>query len=317
MIRAESPSAVLYAALKECGLANREAAMFLLNTELTFDGRRLSERIGESSQLSRRIVHTLPGEVPASLFGDFTRTCPALEARLLARLGSSRRVAGAQQPWQTLEERLVGSYAPAMECALDACGIDASLYHNMVGYIEQADLPHEEHRARLHLMMLVITGCLGDPKAASDTVVAYATERLGADFHTAHTITNSDLLDAAPAVKLQLGLVRVVDGSIKAGSRIWPLDPAGTHIGLLRDSAADITDVGIDVSRQHARIWREDSRWLLRDLGSTNGTRLISGATGVETTVGTTPDEAVEIAATDTICLGATTRFLVMPVLGA
>lgn len=317
MIRAESPSAVLYAALKECGLSNREAATLLLNTNLTFDGRQLQERIDESSQLSRRIVHTMPGEVPASLFGDFTHTCPALESRLLDRLAASRRTAPDQQPWQTLENRLVGSYAPAMERALDACGIDASLYHNMVGYIEQADLPHEEHRARLHLMMLVITGCLGDPKTASDTVVAYATERLGADFHTAHTITCSDRLDTTPAVELELGLVRVMDGSIKAGSRIWPLDPAGTGIGLLRDSASDITDVGIDVSRRHARVWREGGRWLLQDLGSTNGTRVISGSDGTETAVGTTPDQAVEIAATDTVCLGATTRFLVMPVLGS
>ena len=317
MISAKTPSATMYAALKECGISNREAAGTLLNTALTFDGRQLRDRIDESSQLSRRIVHTRPGEIPAELFCDFTQTCPAIEHQILRRLGVSRRTRREADPSQRLRQRLLADYAPAMEDALSACDVDPSLYRNMVTYLEQADLPREEDRTLLHLMLFVVTGCLGDPQAAADLLVPYATDTLGADFHTAHTVTSANPYRAAKPVQLKLGIVRVVEGSIKAGSHIWTLDPAGTTIGLLAGSATDVTDVESDVSRQHARIWYEGGRWLLQDLGSTNGTHVISGASGLESKVGTDPAEAVEIAATDTICLGASTRFVVMPLLSS
>ena len=40
----------------------------------------------------------------------------------------------------------------------------------------------------------------------------------------------------------------------------------------------DITDVGPGVSAHHARIRRDGRDWLVEDLGSKNGTVLVSGA---------------------------------------
>ena len=102
------------------------------------------------------------------------------------------------------------------------------------------------------------------------------------------------------------------------------LHPDGTVIGLLPKARHMVTDVAEDVSRQHARIWREDGRWYVAGLGSTNGTRLISGATGqVETVELPRAERApqdkplpVEIAPTDILCLGETTQFIIMAVLG-
>ena len=82
------------------------------------------------------------------------------------------------------------------------------------------------------------------------------------------------------------------------------------------DGVQCIADVDADVSRNHAYIWQDGEHWYLRDLGSTNGTRLVSGGDGSERAVGRSVEEAPELFASDIICLGATTRFMVMPVFG-
>ena len=84
------------------------------------------------------------------------------------------------------------------------------------------------------------------------------------------------------------------------------------------DDACAITDVGCDVSRRHARIRLVDGRWLLEDLGSTNGTRLLPGTapggTRGRSAVPIEPGRLVEIANADQVVLGASTRFLVIRV---
>ena len=55
-----------------------------------------------------------------------------------------------------------------------------------------------------------------------------------------------------------------------------------------RAMACDFTLADLSVSRWHARLYTEDERWLLSDLGSTNGTRLNGWrvTTGVPVTPG-------------------------------
>ena len=68
------------------------------------------------------------------------------------------------------------------------------------------------------------------------------------------------------------------------------------------------------------RIWREDGRWLVTDLNSTNGTRVISGADKSVHIIANAQAESREPSASepfelrnsDILCLGSTTRFLVM-----
>jgi hypothetical protein len=54
----------------------------------------------------------------------------------------------------------------------------------------------------------------------------------------------------------------------------WSGEPQDLVIG--RSSSCDIVVGGLSVSRRHARLIRRDSRWVLQDLASTNGT-LING----------------------------------------
>src|SRR5882724_7132809 len=57
--------------------------------------------------------------------------------------------------------------------------------------------------------------------------------------------------------------------------RVLPAPPSNEWtIGADEACALRLDDPGGHVSRVHARLIREDARWLLRDLGSKNGVRL-------------------------------------------
>ncbi len=63
-------------------------------------------------------------------------------------------------------------------------------------------------------------------------------------------------------------LLVVYEGSL-AGTR-WPLERESVTLG--RAAECDIVFVERQVSRFHVRIWRDEEGYLLRDLGSKNGT---------------------------------------------
>jgi len=188
------------------------------------------------------------------------------------------------------------------------------MYRNMLVYIDHADLDQPQDRSLMLLMLFVVTGCTGNPHTASVIVVDYATNVLGSDYHTAQTIFCTPTADSTDDRSITLGLVRIVDGHILKDTPMHVLSPAGTTIGLMPNARHTVIDVGEDVSLEHARIWREDGSWLVRDLASTNGTRIIRHESGEVVTVG---NEPVAIDVTDTVCLGATTRFLVLPIMEA
>ena len=326
MARKTTPSSVMYSGLKQLGLSNYEAASMLMNTRLTFDGQPLESRINESSQLSRRIVHTEPGEIPRELFNNFQISCPRIARALVDKRAIEQCGGDVDKAAAEMLEFLAGPAAEQMIATLAKRDIDGAVFRNMGLFIAHADLSEERDRFTMALMMFIVTGCLGNPKTASIVVIDYADAVLGVDFQTAQTVVSavaqSNELQSEPL----LGLVRLANGKIKAQSSIHVLNPEGTEIGLLPQAKHAIADVGPDTSRRHARIWREGSRWLVEDLGSTNGTRIVSGATGEETVValpralrneGETdaPLPATELAATDILLLGTTTQFMVLPIM--
>jgi sigma-54 dependent transcriptional regulator, acetoin dehydrogenase operon transcriptional activator AcoR len=76
------------------------------------------------------------------------------------------------------------------------------------------------------------------------------------------------------------GLVLLYAGEHAALAPAWPLLPGAAVIG--RDETADLTLPVSAVSRRHAEIRREGSRFFVKDLGSRNGT-LVNGHPVVET----------------------------------
>ncbi|OUO34274.1 hypothetical protein B5F84_07240 [Olsenella sp. An290] len=92
--------------------------------------------------------------------------------------------------------------------------------------------------------------------------------------------TDAGPREVRPEPATRFGLIRV-EGGYVAGDPHWLSDsPDGVTIGSLAMGAQDITDVGSGVSGRHALVRRDESGgWLVEDLGSKNGTALVSGAT--------------------------------------
>ena len=311
MPRKTTPSSAMYRQLKRLGISNHEAARTLLNTSLVFDGKTLASRIDDSSQLTRRVVHVDPGEIPVGMFNNFQLVCPQLHRRILDRLALEHRCAD-EQAAEQLAETLRSTGSRHMLEALSSCGIDGALFRNTLVFIDHADLAQPQDRSLLLLMLLVVTGCTANPHTASLIVVDYATNVLGSDYHTAQTIFCTPLPDASGSQSIALGLVRITGGHILKGTPMHVLNPAGTTVGLMPTARHTVVDVGEDVSREHARIWREDGRWFIRDLDSTNGTRIMHWDSDGFTEV---HDQPVELQVTDTVCLGTSTQFLVLPIM--
>ena len=304
----------MYAAFKHFGMTYYDTANMLLNTQLTFDGRMIKDRIDESSQLSRRIVRTRPGDLSIGLFNSFHLTCPRLTSKIIGFLSLKHCKGDSKRATQMLIEEFSGDYANRMASALRSCNVDEFMYRNMISYINHVDLPDENGRAVLHVILFTVIGCVGNTNTASLLTVDYATQMLGADYQTAPTVIGNAPTSARSRPSTGIGLLRIVDGHVKPGSPMHVLNPSGTEIGLFPQAKHTVSDVDGDVSRRHAYLWEENGCWYIKDLGSTNGTRLIEGATGNAFTLEPT-GKPHEVSPTDTLCLGASTQFLVMPVL--
>ena len=310
-----SPSSILYAQLKSLGISYHDAAMTLLKTDLSFAGRPLASRIEERSQLSRRIVHVAPGELSSSMFVDFAISCPALASVLVAKATATR---SQKQAVPYLVRHFRHDASRDMLVALAAYDIDTTLYSNALKYIDRLRVRDEQDRLELLLMLFVATGCLGDARFAVDGMVAYALDVLHAEFGTVEPKETAPTPSEPTCTSL--ALLRIVDGKISANATSHKLSPEGTELGLLSTADHAICDVGEDVSRRHARIWREGDTWYITGLGSTNGTYIVKGHD--QSTIVVEPPQAerdkefvckpVVIDPTDTIHLGETTSFIVM-----
>ncbi|MBM6756553.1 FHA domain-containing protein [Collinsella tanakaei] len=311
-----TPSAYLYADLKIFGgIKNQEAAQILLTDRPVANGESPRERARERTRLSREYVKSAPGDLPASFFADFAVSALRIANHMIAHLDTA-----------DAHERICRHYredtVSGMVSALDAYGRRGQLYSNAVCHVATMPLANERSRCSVFILLFIVTGCLGDPAFAAAEAERFAESKLNGSFRTqtAQTIPSLTEPKAEPDGDNLLGLQRVVGGKLKP--TVHPLDPAGTVVGALADGIADITDVDPDVSRRHLRIWRDGNRWLCEGLSSTNGTAIISGADKrvhvVEPPRSTRSVDWIahpcEIAPADTLCLGATTRFMVIPI---
>ena len=319
----DSPSSVMYAELKALGLSNHDAAIMLMRTDQRFGDGVLLDRIESRTRLSRAIVHVKPGELGDSLFKDFEQSVQSILSRLLMATG--KRVTLDQ-----VIDRLSGSAARSMEQALERYGSRSAVYRNAVAHVANLQNKSQIERASLYLMLLVVAGCTGDAARAADAVEAFADKQAGDAFHTTEAQVDygnaSAPSEPGGASDAPLfALMRIVEGKLKGSSGFYKLDPGpeGTEVGSLAGAQGSIADVDADVSRHHALIYREGAKWFIVGLQSTNGTTVISGADKMERVVepprkertrGYVP-QPVEIKPADTICLGASTRFMVMPML--
>lgn len=314
-----TPSSLMYEDLrKNAGLSNRDAARILLSNRPIFAGRTPRDRITERTFLSREVVHVLPDNVNGMMFGDFSQSAQTITGRLASKLG------GGEAAYGRLIERYSGETAQRMAEVLDAYGREGQIYLNAVRRVQSAQLRRDNDRAVLLVMAFVAVGCLADPRAAAAQVEAFTRQRLATDLVTIETDAASrGATSSANDGVTALGLVRVVDGAIKPPIHALSLDPRGTIVGSLPTEGDCITDVEVDVSRQHLHVWHDEDGWWCEGMGSTNGTALIDAATKQTVPVelprslrGKRGSETVKLHQGDVLCLGSSTQFLVIKVSG-
>lgn len=315
----ETPGSVMYQDLKTFGrVSNRDAALLLLNPDVRYGSVSLRDRaIQDRSFLSREVVHARPQDMGPGRFADLAQASLTLAGRIADGLGAP----GAQQ---LMAEHYRGPAADAMRQALDDNDLDGTIYANALEKIAQARIPSERDRMVLYLMLFVSTGCLQNPRASVSLVEDYAASKLSSGLYTTETSVGPGYARSLQQrdAGVALGLMRIVDGAMRLPAYRLSTAPEGTVVGMLAPGPDGITDVDRDVSRLHLRIWRDQGRWWAQGLGSTNGTTLISGDTGetrvVEPPRGLREPGVVyppqELLHSDTLCLGATTRFLVLRV---
>lgn len=313
----ETPRSVMFDDLRKFGgITNRDTAWMLLRSTPMAGGKAPRDRVDERTFLSREVVHA-PVERPRpELFADITQTAQNITARLISNLG------GSEMARAMVAEHYSGEAADAMRESLSAYGLDDRIYRNACERIAAPGTTAADCALPL-VTLFVACGCLCDPQAAVQVTETLIADKMGGHFSTTELSVGEGFTAAVePEVKHaeRLGLIRIVGNAAKPP--LYPLNEGegGTVIGSLATGTGAITDVDRDVSRRHARVFAKDGYWYVQGLGSTNGTVLISGADMSQHVVEPprhTRRPGVEYPPvplwhSDTICLGATTRFLVM-----
>lgn len=302
-----TPCGVMFDILKRRGrIKHNELAELILSGRPLADGRSPLSRAGDRSWVSRFVVHAPVGSLQPRYFANFSTAARRVTNRLRSRRGKALSD-------EEIIEMVCGEEGRAMDQAFVACHQSANLYRNALERLVAAEGHTPGERADAVMVLFVAAGCSANARAAVEYTMGCARESYGM-----HTSTPSAAgegpaapasLGLAPAVR-PIGLMRVEGGYIKGGPH-WIDFDMGIEVGALAMGENDVTDVAADVSGRHARVWRDErGRWLVRDLGSKNGTVIVDGATGEEHVV--VPDEPAELHPGDELRLGSATIFVVV-----
>ena len=268
MSKRSTPSSVLYADLRSFGkITNKAAARILLSARIGAGGKAPRDRIESRTYLSREVVHVLPQNVIPSIYADFYSSTQTLFSQIKKHLHGTVTT-------RMLVVHFAEEAALKMSDALRVHGLDAQIYLNECNRLTHVRLCVEKDRPLLLFMLFCIVGCLADVKQAVRQVEEFAHHKLSQDLATISVDLDSQE-QTTESTGAQIGLLRIQNGV--AQSSIKTLRPAGSVVGTLATGPGAISNVGPDVSRTHARIWREGNRWLCIGLKSTNGTFIISG----------------------------------------
>ena len=305
-----TPSRVMYNDLKSFGgIKIGSAAEILLSDQPRAGGRSLRERAAATASfMTREVCDAEPGRYGERDFTDLSAAALTITSRMVDHLGGT-----------DARERICRHYreeAVRQMCdALDAYGCRGTLYANAVERVAIMTLSNEKDRASVFVLLFIATGCLGNPSGAFRLAEDFARTKLCGYFRTK---MDAGVPVPAPSAPRETSMALVRERNGVGDSRFYQLDPAGTEIGAFSDGPSDISEVELDVSAPHLRIWREDGRWYCEGLGSTNGTTIVSMDGRVRVVEPPKRDrprdwrpEPHEIFSADLICLGAHTCFRV------
>lgn len=309
MFSKSTPSSVLFADLKNYWkITNKDAAFILLSPKTGAGGRIPRDWVDKPVYLSRNVVNVEPINVDPGLFGSFYSSTQTLYRKVLNSAGGA----------QALDEVLSHYSGPAaqeMIAALTKYNRNPQLYRNELIRLRQVKLQKNSDRALLLFMLFCITGCLADPAEAVKKVEDFSKSMLAQDLTTVSTASSRGLERSASS---SWGLMRRIDKVLRPP--FYPLNQTGTVLGGLVSGPNAISDVGHDVSREHALIWFDGNRWLCKDLDSTNGTSIVRASD--HSTIEVKPPRnkrrkdadypPQELHEGDTLQLGSSTSFIVL-----
>jgi hypothetical protein len=146
-----------------------------------------------------------------------------------------------------------------------------------------------EHALRRELEQVVVDGArergwslVGPPEVTFERDPDLAQGRFGCEASLVEAstpkpraATPADHVPPIPKPPQEFDLA-LVEGGDEA--KVFPLTKPRVLIGRLAESDVVLTDPG--VSRRHAEIRQENGRWVIADLGSTNGTRVNDSSIG-------------------------------------
>lgn len=275
-----TPCGALFSIMKKHGgISYKELASLILSGRPLSDGRSPASRVNDRTWISRFLVHAPVGTIQSRYFCDFGTAALRVTARLKSREG--RALSSAD-----ILDIVCGERGVVMERALAACHQDTALYRNVLSRLSGGDGSAVNEQAESAVVMLVACGCSANVRASATYALDFSHTVRGRRLTTIPVTPSSTSSRTRPVISAidpdpVLGLLRVRDGYVVGAPHWLSTEPDGSEIGAFAVSEGSITDVGPLVSGRHARVWRaSDGRWLVEDLGSTNGTVIIDGATG-------------------------------------
>lgn len=295
----QTPIEVMFSLFKTSfALSHRALAELLLSDRPLTNGRPTAQMAQDTSWLSRTIVHSQPGSLEDRYFADWSCASNQILHKLQEKGYSNTDI-----------YTMIAAATDAMAQALSACGRNGLLYRNAASRLVgcQSD---KDNRALISIALVVSTACWCEPARA----IAYIRDRF--EFaENAGSFTPSSISFCPCDLKQTdtehaIGLIRIDSELVIGGPYVIEPSAMGSIIGALALEDGAVTDVGLDVSARHLRIFAENNAWYAQDLGSTNGTYLVEASNGKKLDISS--GVPAQLHPGDTLCLGLSTTFAVV-----
>ena len=309
------PHEVLFEVMRtSLHITYRELCDLILSDE-PIGGLSPRERGRDAARRNREFIHVAPGADDAYWkLAPHREYVQNLYERVVADMGTETGEA-------TMIDTLSGSGATALRASLDDCGLDGSIYSNIVNYILDG-FQNDKITSCLLLHLFVATAVSGKPDVSAQEVI-----------HTAYSLNDDSIRTATPPIRecaplsrpaQSLALMRCV-GTALYPSRTYLLspEPEGTDIGSVLLTPGCITDVERGVSRSHLHIWRDDKgMWWCKGRLSLNGSALVDGGIHKRIVIEPPKDERPEgytpraypLRVGDMLILAENTEFIVVSI---
>ncbi len=251
------------------GVSNKALARAIVRHDSVTSGKSPVELIEVRSSLSRFVVHVNPGENVYGWIAPYEQVVP----RVMALLKRSKK----PHDSASILSALTGECAQAMRLSLEQHGDDGALFMNVARRIGEGEVSNNADAAETALALFVVAGCAGDAREAARYAVGMMDRlAMAAELRTRYASPEKPIANVSGGLS-HMGLYRLQNGKLAGSPHVLNESPDGTEIGSLSLAEHSINDVGPGVSRRHARIWRDGGgAWWIEDLGSTNGTVVVS-----------------------------------------